>query len=658
MKIHQIVLMGLLVALLSIPDAFAGRRTNINTLSSSERTAVRTQIMNYLTSEQNTGASNLADRYLIVKEHKDNDAYIHNYNEIFLGWHRRYIEGAEAYVIPRLSSSLQSKLNGLLPYWDPTTSIPSAFSGSSAVISGFTPITNTNPYNGGANYNVSRFSASVFCNNYVNGTNGSSCNSTGNRPVDRFAADLECEHNDVHNNIGGVMANSQQSPAAAIFWIWHAWVDEIYWDYQSCQATYPSVPYNMNFNNGTNSFWYTGSSNRFGRVQVTTANGPRSGSHLTMDVTSNGNYSVNEAILNLNLSGMSNVQLSFWWKEWRDETHDEDGIYLSDGGPFVKVASLSNGSLNTWTYKTYNISSLANSNGLSHSNTFRIKFQQYDNFTISTDGFAFDDISVTGTMNSGHCGDFETGWDWWYDISGDDGNWTRHNGGTASTNTGPSGAFNGDYYVYLEASTSGVSYPSNTAILQKQLYNSSLNRISFNYHMYGQNMGSLALQVSNSSNSGYTQIWSRSGNQGNSWQSATVTIPSGYLSGGYYLRFVGTTGSNWLSDIALDNICFSSTSKRLDDDGLAGELTLDMQAYPNPFSQSTTIEYTLSEASEVLLSVHDMTGKEIKRLVNGVSQDVGMHQVVFDAEDIPNGIYFYTLQAQGVRKTDKLILQR
>ncbi|WP_340201940.1 tyrosinase family protein [Ascidiimonas sp. W6] len=668
-KNYQLIFMGLLLALLSTTDAFAGRRVPISNFTGTEQTTLRNHIMDYLKLNQNTNAA-LLDRYPIVKEHGDNDAYIHNYNEVFLGWHRRFIEGMEAYVMPKLSSYLRNKCNNMLPYWDPTSTIPSAFRGSSAVLpGGFTAVTISDPYSNGTNYNVSRFTNNNFCTNYNNGNTVTSCaDQTGSRtrPIDKFAADLECEHNKVHGAVGGVMQNSLASPASAIFWIWHAWVDEMYWDYELCNGKYASLPYSQNFNSGeVDIYTYIGSSNRFGRVQVTSANSPRSGSHLTMDSNTNTNFTTNQAIINLNLANTSNVSLSFYWKEWNDEYHNEDGIYFSDGGPFVKVFNLSGGNT-TYKQETLNVSTLAANAGLSLTSTFKIKFQQYDNYTIASDGMAFDDISVTGDISNGQCNGFDSGWDGWVNMAGDDGDWLRQKGGTSSTNTGPSGAFTGDYYAYIEASTSGTSYPSKKAILRKRIESGDVNRVGFWYNMNGSNMGNLVLQVSNYATSGYSTIWTKSGDQGEDWGGIVLDIPYAYTNSGptgYYLRFVGTTGGNWRSDMAIDNVCFYTSSgnsapPQEDDIVLTEELELDMRGYPNPFSQSATIEYTLPEATKVVLTVRDITGREIKRLVNGISQEPGVHRAVFHAGNIPDGVYLYTLEAQGIQKTGKLILQR
>ena len=76
----------------------------------------------------------------------------------------------------------------------------------------------------------------------------------------------------------------------------------------------------------------------------------------------------------------------------------------------------------------------------------------------------------------------------------------------------------------------------------------STRHLHFCFHMSGSNMGSLRLETLGSS--GWTHLWSRSGDQGVQWQPALVTLPPNALA----LRFVGTTGNNFRSDMALDAI--------------------------------------------------------------------------------------------------------
>jgi hypothetical protein len=47
-----------------------------------------------------------------------------------------------------------------------------------------------------------------------------------------FGRALEQLHNTVHNRVGGVMRNIMNSPETPLFWIWHAFIDDIWLSYQ------------------------------------------------------------------------------------------------------------------------------------------------------------------------------------------------------------------------------------------------------------------------------------------------------------------------------------------------------------------------------------------------------------------------------------------
>lgn len=70
------------------------------------------------------------------------------------------------------------------------------------------------------------------------------------------------------------------------------------------------------------------------------------------------------------------------------------------------------------------------------------------------------------------------------------------------------------------------------------------------------------------------------------------------------------------------------------------------QNYPNPFNPSTTIRYSVSEASNIQVKVFDVLGSEIKTLVNRYLVP-GSYNVNFDASNLPSGIYFYALLSDG-----------
>ena len=78
-------------------------------------------------------------------------------------------------------------------------------------------------------------------------------------------------------------------------------------------------------------------------------------------------------------------------------------------------------------------------------------------------------------------------------------------------------------------------------------------------------------------------------------------------------------------------------------------------AYPNPFNPLTRIYYDLSSANHVVLTIYDVTGREIAQLVDEF-QHSGSHLVTFDAANFTSGIYFAQLNAGNHHEVIKLVL--
>ena len=77
--------------------------------------------------------------------------------------------------------------------------------------------------------------------------------------------------------------------------------------------------------------------------------------------------------------------------------------------------------------------------------------------------------------------------------------------------------------------------------------------------------------------------------------------------------------------------------------------------YPNPFNPSTTIRYSIPEASFTTLKIYNALGKEVAGLVNDI-KSAGTYEVEFNASYLPGGIYIYTIQAGSFKETKKMIL--
>ncbi|QKX05202.1 T9SS type A sorting domain-containing protein [Aquimarina sp. TRL1] len=149
----------------------------------------------------------------------------------------------------------------------------------------------------------------------------------------------------------------------------------------------------------------------------------------------------------------------------------------------------------------------------------------------------------------------------WAQSTTDDFNWSVQTGATPSRDTGPSAANAGSHYVYME--TSSPNYPNKKAILTSPCFDlkgKNTASLSFAYHMYGANtMGSLQLEASIDDGKTWNSIWSKSGNQGNAWNNASVNLAS-YLGKVVKLRFNGVSGTTWQGDMAIDNFKLSTDS--------------------------------------------------------------------------------------------------
>jgi hypothetical protein len=72
--------------------------------------------------------------------------------------------------------------------------------------------------------------------------------------------------------------------------------------------------------------------------------------------------------------------------------------------------------------------------------------------------------------------------------------------------------------------------------------------------------------------------------------------------------------------------------------------------YPNPFIGQTTFNIQLQDPAHVNLVVHNNMGQTIATIVDKFMDD-GEHQVTWNAEDLPAGIYFYRISTIGHRQS-------
>jgi len=88
------------------------------------------------------------------------------------------------------------------------------------------------------------------------------------------------------------------------------------------------------------------------------------------------------------------------------------------------------------------------------------------------------------------------------------------------------------------------------------------------------------------------------------------------------------------------------------------------QNYPNPFNPTTTIKYSIPAAvgngharssTYVTLKIYDILGQDVATLVNK-QQSPGNYEIIFNANGLPSGTYFYRLTVENYSETKKMLL--
>ncbi|CAH1274042.1 BMP1 [Branchiostoma lanceolatum] len=129
--------------------------------------------------------------------------------------------------------------------------------------------------------------------------------------------------------------------------------------------------------------------------------------------------------------------------------------------------------------------------------------------------------------------------------------WIRRFGRTPSSSTGPSADHTdgSGFYMYTEAS--GSSTGANASLTLPIMRSDGQHCLRWFYHMYGSSMGTLNVYVSQPQYPDML-VWSRSGNQGNRWLPAMISVSTN--TSVFQIRFEGVRGYSFTSDMAIDDI--------------------------------------------------------------------------------------------------------
>lgn len=80
--------------------------------------------------------------------------------------------------------------------------------------------------------------------------------------------------------------------------------------------------------------------------------------------------------------------------------------------------------------------------------------------------------------------------------------------------------------------------------------------------------------------------------------------------------------------------------------------------YPNPFNQNIMVKYQLPNAAYVSISVYNIKGQLVKRLIENRYNDEGHNFINWDAASFPNGTYIIRIESGNFSTSQRITLSR
>lgn len=81
------------------------------------------------------------------------------------------------------------------------------------------------------------------------------------------------------------------------------------------------------------------------------------------------------------------------------------------------------------------------------------------------------------------------------------------------------------------------------------------------------------------------------------------------------------------------------------------------QNYPNPFNPETNIKFSIPVASDVMIILYDISGREVKTLLNGY-KNPGVYEIKINADGLSSGVYFYKMTANASSEIRKMVVMK
>lgn len=136
----------------------------------------------------------------------------------------------------------------------------------------------------------------------------------------------------------------------------------------------------------------------------------------------------------------------------------------------------------------------------------------------------------------------------------------------------------------------------------------------------------------------------------NQWGAQNITINNSFYSSNFRFKIKVTNGNG--NNFFIDDININTTVGIEEVEGLT-----DLNLYPNPMNNNATVSLNLSKESEVSVSLLNTLGQTVRTIASEVNLNQGEHNMNIEKGNLVPGIYFLSVNLNGNRKIEKLIIQ-
>ncbi|NNC86602.1 MAG: T9SS type A sorting domain-containing protein, partial [Bacteroidia bacterium] len=168
------------------------------------------------------------------------------------------------------------------------------------------------------------------------------------------------------------------------------------------------------------------------------------------------------------------------------------------------------------------------------------------------------------------------------------------------------------------------------------------------YHMYGNDMGELHVDILSNGVWVNDVIPAVSGNFNDQWLPGSVDL-NPYSGQIINVRFRGITGNGWMSDLALDDIGVSTFTSIDDNAGLA-----NINVYPNPATDMVHISLGNLQAKDATITILDALGRTV--YTEEVNSPANTYKTEIDVNLFEAGAYIIQVENNSGIKNSKLIV--